>query len=615
MMTQTNNGTDQATMTLGDTVIYYRFAFTVGAEIHPNEAARRCLNGGVALTAVDAWGAVSVTPGLADALDNIGRLRATARVATGRWALPRFILRHPVLSAQVFLRRPASTENNEEPPISLDDSINELRDLIANMAALDGFASQIDQDVIRPHYLATEPWIRLALPPVTIRHRDEADPHTLNVNLLLHRSGQAVMTFALLFAAPDGCAGVDQANARANGSTHNLVATTLDAQLLEHAARASRTTIAGDLDDHDGRPTVTFDHPAEPVSLGDIFNLYRDALIECLTGKPLADELGEYHMVPVISIRGLDDDHHDRVGPLLAMHVRTEQLTSSAFRPLDKFVCDPVRTYAADVWASMACVVHIAKNSFRIEYFDSDENAVPGEAWFRAEAPVCLAVDLALIRLGLTGTLSQRLSSSTSAPELEMVSRSALAHFELLSGERLLRVGELAPIEEALLKHHHFAERSAALAQQRSLAEAVAASMQARKSQRLARRTEVFVIILTMVVALLGSIGVLLELGTWDARFVVAGQPFGDWGRWALVAVPTAVLTAYLGILVAWPLVRFGLRWLRAGRTLPLGPRPSPGRRGPRYVPLGGVRFIMDDGLEPPASNNPGDSEPPTERS
>ena len=601
MDTHKSTTTELVEPTLGDTAIYYRFAFTVGVEIHPNEAARRCLKAELALTAVDAWGSVSVTPSMVSALNTLGRLRETARLTKGRWAVPRFMLRHPLLSARVLVGRRMETERPTGSAKPIDDTVDELRELVAHLAVLDGLASQVDQDVLRPHYLATEPWIRLALPPFTVRHRDQVDRHTLDANLLLHRSGQAVMTFGLLFEAPDGDAGIDQVNAWANGSGHNLVATTLDLRLLEQAFRSTRAPIGGELDQHDGRSTVSFDHQTEPVSLGDIFNVYRDALVECVTGQPLPDELGEYHMIPMISIRGLDDVEHDRVGPLLSMHVRTEHLTRSAFRSPDTFAA-AMRTYAADVWTSMACVVHLAKNSFRSEFLDAKVGQVPGEAWLRAEGPVCLAVDLALLRLGLTDTLSERLAASTSARELETVSRSALAHFELLSGERLLRVGELSQIEEVLLAHHNFAAQRAAFAEQRELASAVASSMQTRKSQRLARRTEAFVIILTVVVALTGSIGVLLQLTTWDDRFVVAGQPFGDWGRWALVAVPAALLVVYVGVLVGWPIVRSLLRRLHADKTRPLGPRPKPSRRQPSGVPLGGLRFVADDGIEQPGA-------------
>lgn len=235
----TGDSEQPSSFELGDVAIYYRFAFTVGIEIHPNDAARRALSAELALTAVDVWGAVSITPAMADALNTIGRLRETASVASGRWAIPRFILRHPVLSARVLAKRQTEETAEAEPLRSLDDSADEVRQLIADLAVLDGFASQVDQDVVRPHYLATEPWIRLALPPVSIRHRGDDSRHTLAVNLLLHRCGQAVMTFGLLFAAPDGDAGIDKVNAWANGSAHDLVTTTLDTRLLEYAARAN----------------------------------------------------------------------------------------------------------------------------------------------------------------------------------------------------------------------------------------------------------------------------------------------------------------------------------------------------------------------------------------
>lgn len=84
----TDDSEQPSSFELGDVAIYYRFAFTVGVEIHPNDAARRALSAELALTAVDVWGAVSIMPAMADALNTIGRLRETASVASGRWANP-----------------------------------------------------------------------------------------------------------------------------------------------------------------------------------------------------------------------------------------------------------------------------------------------------------------------------------------------------------------------------------------------------------------------------------------------------------------------------------------------------------------------------------------------
>jgi hypothetical protein len=588
------------TVDLGECVVFSRFAFTTGKPAHPNDLARRCLSSGVGISAVDVWGETRVGPGLEKAFRRLHRLERTAESLTHPGFVRRVLLvfRHPILVARggpdSATALHADGNQSADSAKSVEDIADAARRQIVNLASIEGSAAEVDQDVVRPNYLASEPWVRLSLPPVTVRRLKANEEHTIDVSVLLHRSGEAVMTFGQLVGHDDST--LDSVNAIADGTSEAFVATRLDRRLLELYARSVQGRLGGRAVHGEGRPEVHFDHASAPVSLGDIFNVYREAVVVGITGKRLVDDLGEFLMVPMLSVRGLSDALHPEVGPLLATHFRAEALSAGGVRVRAIFQGSRVETWASDVWVSGACVVQLFTDSFRRRAAAEGEQAMR-DSHLRAELAVGLAVDLGLLRLRMLETFSARLSAAKSDRLITEASRLLFVDYDAAGGDRLLRVGELADVETAVLNTRGFENRRESAFQQRELARTIAAANEAVAVQQSGRRTQQAVILLTIVVATLGFVGVLLQLAHWNHHLPhIRSQPFQEWGPWVLVGLPPVLLVVFL---VAWafhPISRRLLRW----RARPLGRKSPPKLRDGGRLRGGGIWFGTVDDARPP---------------
>ncbi|MEM9040331.1 MAG: hypothetical protein AAGD33_10600 [Actinomycetota bacterium] len=580
-------------------MIFYRFSFTIGSALHPEELARRLLGKGVAVVAVDGSGEVLVGPTVAAAVEKLESLDASLEQLENPTLgkLLRFGLRHPrtALAMLRSVRTPTAEQSEEQEDVDDDDDRRSIREMadglriqFGELAYLEGLASVIDDELLRPNFSVSEPWMRLSLPPVAITHHAASEADILDVSLLIHRSGEAVMVFALLLDADRSS--VDVLNGRAGCTVADLVASTMDRELVDlYAAALGGRPGEGEVIEGDGRPQIEFDHPEERVSLGDVFSVYREAVVYAATGKPLAEHLGEYLMTPLLSVRGLADAEHAAVGTSLAMHYNTDSLTTSRARISDRFVAGPFHHSAATVYLSSSCVVSLSTDQFRADLFAGGRQP-DGQDWMYPEFALGLAVDLALLRLRMVESFGARLALARTTRDLNDAATRLLASYPEVSGDRLLRVGELSEVEEALLSQHGFEARRDAVLAQHQISQELAVGRESERIERSSARTQGLVVLLTVLVAVLGSVGSLLQPEVESSWMPSVGStPFDDWGAVVLVAVP-ALLLVSLTLVFASSLAR--KIWRRVFKPPPLTRLPTPPLVAAHRLPGKGFRFV-----------------------
>lgn len=593
---------------VGDSAIFHRFSFTLGEAIHPEEAARKALDSGLAVSAVNVWGEVLVGSATSHSFAQLQKLEASmaALQTTGRAGMLRFLVRHPATAMGLFnawrtARDEPSEEASEDGENREDQSISEmiedLRMTFAQTAVLEGLATYVDAEVLRPQYIENEPWVRLSLPPVGVTRLGSEAEHFLDVSVVVHRSGEAVMTFALLLESED--ASVDLLNRWAGCTEKDVVASSIDRRVLElYRDETDSTLIVPEATESSGRPVVDFDGQHMRTSLGDVFNTYRSALAVVLTEGSLPAHFGEFLMTPMIAIRGLRDEDHTRVGTALAAHYRSDKLSTSGLNVDDRYIRGPLSTWASTVFVSTAAVVVLARESFRAELADlvSMGELVSGQDWAYPEYAVGLAVDVALLRMRVTETFALRLAQADSLASLTRSAALALANFSELSSERAFRAGELTEIEKMLLDTLDFEQRQAAVLKQHELSTQVASAFESDRAQRSSIRSQLALGLLTVVVGVLGPLGVLAQLDEDDDPiFGAPASSISDWATSGLVIVPGVLLAGGLisGTFIA--VRRLAKRWRRPA---PLARLARPGRKRAARLPGGGVTFVRGDSDE-----------------
>lgn len=582
---------------IGETVVFQRFVFALGTEAHPEEWARQALERGVAIAAVDSFGDLMVSSRVDHAVRDLRLLNQFFKQveARGWFGLVQFASRHPRYSWNLFRiwrrRRRAAPERLEqlesaEPSeFDIEETLERIRQEFVEGAILEGIAANLDSLHVKPGYLEDQPWCRLTLPGIdwTDTGGNEVG---FEVSALVHRSGVVVVSFARLLEDP-----LPVEVSLAASSRPDVVASfSIDERVLELAAEAQSATVdysAVTRLPRDGRPAVRVD-VEDPLSVADLFGMYRDAISQSLNRGKLNWVHPDYLMIPLVSLRAAPERLHEELGPHLAM-LRGDDLGDDYSL---RHVLGVSGTPNASIYLSSGAVVHAFRDQYRQElskHFEALED-VPGQEWSFYETAVGTAVEVALCRLAMLDRDGRSLRHASTSRDLRDAMRQIMSHFSDVTGGRLLMAGELHHLEQEFLALHGFRERSGLLLEQVGLAARVIESRDAERLDRASVRVQAAVLLLTVLLAVVTPIGALLAWEQADETVPeVFGEPFTTWGPWVLLAVAGGSLC----ILALWSLMRLGRAALQPFRRPDAVVRlPVPSKFPPR---LEGTRLDFVD--------------------
>lgn len=574
---------------VGAAVTYHKYVFLLGRAAHPHVFTQQCLDGRVATSAIDNDGDLL----LPRRFRSIGRRlrvlnRLDSAVSSGR--LPSLLLtliRHPtgvgpVLRATTRKHSGSESEASERSGDgrSVADVIQGIHHHLAEGSALESIANAVDHDALRPQYLAGHPWCRLTLPPYEVVDRNGSQV-ACDVTALVHRSGVVVLT--LIEMATDSCVG--ELNAASFGSNRRFTEVRLDAWLASAAGRDAVTMSDDGWETSEDDPGVTVLRSPEGANLDDIFYVYRDAIAYVVNGGKVPLGTEEWLHYPVISLRETPDDQIDVVGGALASRLGTAQLDSRDL-PRAHVPADVLDSGWAKGFVSLGGAAHAFTGLFRsrlLKDHGSLEN-VPGQEWMWFEFSVCLAVDVALLRLWLVEEFVRQLDHTTLDASPKSDYGVVLDSYREISGDRLLSFGQLEAVERTILEAHGFGAKYAAAREHAGVVQAIKSAERTASSTRAVRRLEVLVLFITALAALLGPLTAFLQSDRLLAHApTVLGDNFENWG-------PSVLLWSMLGIGIVCVCVLLGgllRRLLRRVRkpTKVVAAHRSPSRRMTIFAP------------------------------
>jgi len=334
-------------LTFREITFQFKFAFDVGQDINPVDAANRLLDTDMAVAAVwqgEAWEA-SRFQGLKEHRRLWEQLQeAQSRVDEGFWHFIRYIAVRPKLFRMYLsslLKDRGRADQDEEGEASHSDVagvpddaeastaanfFDEMDAAVAHTSSLQKLLELVDHDLFNPDFLSEGPWLRVELQPVFLTVGEEH--HAVDVWLLLHKTGNATMTFSIFEDGPMTPANVSRSSmagfARFNASELSTWIVSTSALMYEGWEYMEPQ----DVRFSSGIEWGTWIHD-EPASLVDVFGLYQDALIAALSAG--GNEVGrsyatQWTCYPVISVRDADartfdpgdDNAQEQIGALLA---------------------------------------------------------------------------------------------------------------------------------------------------------------------------------------------------------------------------------------------------------------------------------------------------------
>jgi hypothetical protein len=283
-----------------DVDILYNFVFDIGGYLNPTEAARKILKQDFSLAAANyATGDTEMALHFKSALklrqqaqqvaDLSVILQKQKRKETLNW-----LLRHPRWFIHVLLvffnkRNGNKGSIRDTDAVKLyetsQESIKTIDQAIASFQVFAGLHRYCEESLFTPFYLREVPFVRLELQPcsatIAAQNRD------IDVWLLIHRTGVAILTFSIRF---DGSFSVDDLN-RLQAAENilitesKIVKTLVDFQASVHNFPSFRSRKKHASKHAAGKVEWSQGKTSHGTSLCDVFQLYQDAIISTIIGK------------------------------------------------------------------------------------------------------------------------------------------------------------------------------------------------------------------------------------------------------------------------------------------------------------------------------------------
>src|SRR5258706_6480873 len=199
-----------------DVVIFYNLVFDIGKPVNPTQAARNLLKKEFAcVSANHTMDTIEIAPRhkrllkLREEAIQFGIFSSFVEQYNWKAALS-WVLHHPkhalfALSKLCMRIGSNSGPQTNTPPqqknaTALKDAIKGIDDSMIKMQNLEGLHLYSDKQLFSPLYLREAPFVRVGLQPFVATIDGESIG--MNVSLVIHRTGVAILTFGVMFGKP-----------------------------------------------------------------------------------------------------------------------------------------------------------------------------------------------------------------------------------------------------------------------------------------------------------------------------------------------------------------------------------------------------------------------------
>lgn len=300
--------------------ISYTYTFDVGTAVSHRDLANRLLKNEIAEAGLAA-GTTDIPLGrqfeglkkvrdLADTYDTLRKLRDGEIALNELPFLERQRIRAIVGKARLAnaIKKPGENveQDDGEPDARVKEARRLIEDHVKDLRAFSIARAAVDGDLYRSSYLAEVPYFRMSLasfyakqfsPPLSEANVEEP----IEVELLIHRSGVALLTFHFMYPAgltADDLSLIGRSN-RVHFSEARVPVPTVRA-FCEYQGE-SFEQFKDKITHEAGSPDRVHTVFAEPISLDDIFNVYQGAVLQ-FSGTPRSPS---WFCFPTIFVPGL----------------------------------------------------------------------------------------------------------------------------------------------------------------------------------------------------------------------------------------------------------------------------------------------------------------------
>lgn len=401
-----------------DVVVMQKYVFDVGRTVDPLEGAERLLRTDLATVAIHSptgliYNAANRAK-LKQQVEEFEQLRALAERQAqnqpGLLGTAHFLARHPRILfgvARSLIGRRFDDEDDGEKAEDDGFDMAQIPEMVLREVVLQAIHHDVDTKVLRPEYRRRDPWIRIEMQPCFLT-RPDGERQDVDVGLVLHRTGTAVLTF---YVTLDGPFTADELTWRTLAFVPAYASTEMASALVDYAASAEpgmEPRPASERTFSSGVWWSRWDHQV-PVSLSDVFESYLVAVQAAVNADdPSSPRVGDarsftpqWHGYSVLSVRKPHPDLRAD-GPLAAqlggvVGRNPEWRDAKPDHLLETARQDLSLSMRHSYWVDTHCAA-IVHSRLKYENLVSTHGRdIPGEKWIFDEQYLAAAIDLALV--------------------------------------------------------------------------------------------------------------------------------------------------------------------------------------------------------------------------
>lgn len=442
-----------------EVVVFYSQVFDLGSNVNPTEAARALLREDFALVApnyvtdevevADRFKDLKRLRSSAEALSDLGRsLDAGGLRGAARWALhnpSRSLCLLPLFLRRKKARDPSRQDQEgvaQERGTSHAESAAEgsgpaeeramrfMDDAMRKLGWIESLHRHADRGLFKPQYLAEVPFTRIGLQPFFATMWGEEVG--VDVGLLVHRSGVAILTFYVSFEGQktaDELLGIENLAPEDVISETRVARAVVEPQACIHGLGDEELDrVPSEREFSSGVEWFVYrDH--RDASLVDVFDIYRIAVASSLQGKKLArsgerparSRVSGWMVYPVVFARRVLPSIPDSAAfaaryprEIAGLVQRTDWrgLTDGNVKRMAEGNLSIRKDHSVYVEAGHATVFYL--DAYRQKLMAAYGEDVPGQTWLASQFQTSIVVDVLLIQRWILTTLNLRLGSLTS---------------------------------------------------------------------------------------------------------------------------------------------------------------------------------------------------------
>lgn len=441
-----------------EVVIFYNQVFDLGSNVNPTEFARKLLQEDFALVAPNY---LTNEIEVAERFKNLERLRSSAEAlydlrqsldSAGVRGMVTWALSHPVRALRLVPLFWQSRKEHEPLPneqereadkegdscaetagngsqLAEEQAVKFMDEAMRRLGRFESLQRHVDRSLFKPQYLEKVPFTRIGLQPFFATMAGERIG--VDVGLLVHRSGVAILTFYVSFEGrktAEELLDLELLAPKAEISELRVARAVVEPQANSHGLRAKELDhIPSEREFSSGVEWFIYrDH--EKGALVDVFDMYRIAVVSSLhngratrPGKLLARlRAPEWLVYPVVYARrvvpaipdsSVFKERYPRQIAGLVQRTEWRELTEENVREMVEGDFSIKIDYSLYVEAGHATVFYMEPYRQRLIAVYGEN--VPGEDWLAAHFQTSVVIDVLLIQRWILTTLNRRLGSLT----------------------------------------------------------------------------------------------------------------------------------------------------------------------------------------------------------